>query len=128
MSEEKKKTKTEKVLPNKGIIATPEAIMEGNKLRKTISVEAYGGMEFEIRPLTGKEFKKAMKIAAVSKDDDPIESFDLMLELCKVGITTPGIAQIDLFSDAYMEIGIAILQITKPEEREIEDFSEAQKG
>jgi hypothetical protein len=48
-----------------------------------------------------------------------------MVEACKIAITTPGMAEMDLNADAYSEIGQEIFLISKPDEKEVEDFSEA---
>ena len=113
---------------------TPEDITEGAKHTRKVKVQSsnpfYDGKTFVIRSLKAGEFGRAMKKAGLSRDQDPVESYDLMLEACRLGIVNKAIAdQVNIIDeDVILQIGSAIMAVTNPPERMVENFSNLPKG
>ena len=112
----------------------PEDITEGAKYTRKVKVQSanpfYNGKTFIIRSLKAGEFGRAMKKAGLSRDQDPAESFDFMLETCRLGIVNKAIAdQVNVIDeDVILQVGSAIMAVTNPSERMVEDFSNPPKG
>jgi len=97
------------------VLDTPNTYLDGKKVR--------------YRSLRGREFRRITQRIQVGKDD-LAGNYALALEACKVAILTPGFAERaeDMDHDVVLQIGQAIIDASKPEEEEVEDFSRAEKA
>ncbi len=112
---------------------TADDITAGIKFERTLLIESanghYNGKSIRIRSLRGREFRAVTKKVRVGRED-LAGNFELAVEACKLGIVTSGIAARldDLDHDVILQIGEAIIAASEAKEKEVEDFSGAQKG
>jgi hypothetical protein len=123
-----------KLVETPEIEIAPEDITEGAKHTRKVKVKSsnpfYDSKTFIIRSLKAGEFSRAMKKVGLSRDQDPAESFDFMLEACRLGIVNKAVAdQVNLIDeDVILQVGSAILAVTNPSERSVENFSNPPRG
>jgi hypothetical protein len=88
----------------------------------------YDGKTFSYRALTGEEWVVAMRNAGLSGNQDPAESFQFIIEVGKLGVTTPGIGKVfgKFPKEVIEQVGSAIANISKPQEKAVESFPEKQ--
>lgn len=87
-------------------------------------IPSYNNKTFKYRALTGLEWVKAMRNTNLSRDQDPAESFQFIIEIGKMGITSPGVGKVfgEFPKDVIEQVSGAIAKISKPEEKAVESF------
>ena len=120
-------------MENIEIELTVQDITMGTAYNKSIVLESgnptYNGKTLRYRALSASEFANAMEKSGITAEQDPASSFRFLIEACKLGIVTPGVAKQagNLDKDVIAQIGGAILGASNVSEKKVEDFSKAPK-
>lgn len=102
---------------------TVQDITEGTNFTRAIKIKSdnpnYDGKTIRYRALTGEEFASAMEKSGLSQDQNPSDSFKFLIEVGKIGVTTPGIGKIfgKLDKEIITEVGSAILGVSQIDEK-----------